>query len=79
MREPESLGVGRVPVREREEEFFGQWLLALSAELAALADGSVAASEAIRQRVERAISEVRPMVESAYRTSTDTADWDCDI
>jgi hypothetical protein len=65
--------------RVHEDEFFGPWLLALYPELTALSDNGMAAGGAIRQRIEQAITDAIPMIELAYRASTDTSDWDWDM
>lgn len=62
-----------------QDEFFGAWLSALRTELAALADSGTSSAGAIRRRIEQAVSDAMPMIDLAYRTSTDTSDWDYDI
>jgi hypothetical protein len=64
---------------ERKAVFFGPWLSALHTELTALADSGIGASAAIRRRVEQAVAEISPMVESAYAAGKDASDWDHEI
>jgi hypothetical protein len=65
--------------RGQQEPFFAAWLASLRTELEEIAKGGDETRDAIRRRVELAVSEIRPLVESAYRTSADTADWDEEI